>query len=72
VQSLAQVEPDSTYILAVRSPSAGEEAVKQLRALGIHSKLDVLALDVTDDDQIRAAVESVKQKYGKLDGEWLQ
>jgi NAD(P)-dependent dehydrogenase (short-subunit alcohol dehydrogenase family) len=68
VQSLAQIEPDSTYILAVRSVSAGEEAIKELRKSGIQSNLEVLELDVTKDDQIKSAVETVKQKYGRLDG----
>lgn len=47
--------------------SAGEEAVTELRQLGVTATIEVLQLDITQDDSVRAAMAWVKQKYGKLD-----
>ena len=43
--------------------------MKRLRELGIESKIDVLELDVTSDDSLRAAELEVRSTWQKLDGE---
>jgi NAD(P)-dependent dehydrogenase (short-subunit alcohol dehydrogenase family) len=61
-------EPSSVYVLASRELAAGHEALQELRKLGVESDIEVVQLDVTNDEQIAAAAEFVKVKYGKLDG----
>jgi NAD(P)-dependent dehydrogenase (short-subunit alcohol dehydrogenase family) len=60
--------PSATYILCSRNLASGEEAVNKLKELGVKAEIKVLQLDVTNDEQIEAAVQHVKSKYGKLDG----
>ncbi len=69
IQATAPRNPTATYLLGCRSIAAGEDAIKELRTLGIESKLDVVELDITNDDSIFAAAEYVKTKYGHLDGQ---
>jgi enoyl-[acyl-carrier-protein] reductase (NADH) len=47
---------------------AGEQAIRELRDLGVTAKLAVLEMDVTNNDHLTRAVESVRAHYGKLDG----
>lgn len=68
VQVLAQREPTGRYILCARNTITGEEALAGLRRQGIQADIEVLQLDVTNDDQIRAAVDHVQSKYQCLDG----
>lgn len=68
LESTASKLPSAIYILASRSIAAGEEAVKELRKNGIKAAIEVLQLDITDDKSIFAAVETVRAKFGKLDG----
>jgi len=65
---LATRTPEDTFLLAVRSTPAGEQAIQQLRALGVTSNLQVLELDVTNDTHILAAAQHIEFKFGKLDG----
>ncbi|GAD94648.1 short chain dehydrogenase/reductase family protein [Paecilomyces variotii No. 5] len=58
---------DDTYILCSRDLSAGQKAVKKLRDVGVTAKIDLVQLEVTNDEQIGAAVEHVSTTYGKLD-----
>jgi len=67
IQSLAKAQPENTYLLGVRTISSGEEAISQLRALSLTANLETIQLDVTSDEQIRAAVEKVREDYGRLD-----
>ncbi|KAI0473197.1 NAD(P)-binding protein [Xylariaceae sp. FL0804] len=67
IQVAALRDPESTYILASRRRAAGEEAVEKLRELGVTARIEVVELDVTKDEQIAAAVDVVKSKFGKLD-----
>lgn len=69
IQVAALRDPRSIYVLASRRRLAGEEAVKKLQELGVTAKVEVIELDVTNDEQIAAAVEFIKTKYGRLDGE---
>lgn len=63
--------PSATYILGCRSKTAGNEAVSELRKLGVTSKIEVVELDVTEDASIFAAVKFIQEKFSKLDGKPL-
>jgi len=67
IEVTGQCEPSATYILCSRNLASGEEAAKKLKDLGVKAEIEVLQLDVTNDEQIEAAVQHVKSKYGKLD-----
>ena len=54
-------------LLASRSLDKGNEAVKQLQSRGLQGTVEVLELDVTDDENIDAAVKKVEAAHGKLD-----
>ncbi len=69
IQVAALRDPKPTYVLASRNRLAGEEAVKKLRERGVTAKIEVVELDVTNDEQIAAAVDFIKTRFGKLDGE---
>jgi NAD(P)-dependent dehydrogenase (short-subunit alcohol dehydrogenase family) len=60
-------EPSNTYILGSRDLEAGQKAKSQLQQDGVTAAIDVIQLDVTNDDQILAAIKHVASKYGKLD-----
>ena len=64
-------DPSATYILASRNLDSGKGAAKTLKELGVTAEIEVIQLDVTNDQQIEAAVETVKSRYGKLDGKPL-
>ncbi|KAK4212146.1 hypothetical protein QBC37DRAFT_375320 [Rhypophila decipiens] len=67
IQVAAQRYPEATYVLASRNPHSGQEAVNKLRGLGIRAIIEVVELDVTNDEQIAAAVDFIKTRFGKLD-----
>jgi NAD(P)-dependent dehydrogenase (short-subunit alcohol dehydrogenase family) len=68
IHVLALRVPSSIFILACRQLSSGHEAVRELRKDGVTSNIEVVQLDVTKVDEIAAAGEFVKNKYGRLDG----
>ena len=68
VQVSALRQPSYTYILCSRDVKKGKEAVQQLKDAGVTATVDLLQLDVTDDEQIAAAVKYVDSTYGRLDG----
>jgi NAD(P)-dependent dehydrogenase (short-subunit alcohol dehydrogenase family) len=63
--------PNAIFLLGCRTKASGEEAISQLKKLGVTATLDVLILDVTSDSSIVAAKETIEQKYGHLDGQSL-
>ncbi|GME27289.1 hypothetical protein DE146DRAFT_607045 [Neofusicoccum parvum] len=67
VHRLAKRAPENTYLLAARSGKAGEEAIQQLRDLGVTADLEALEMDVTRDDQIQSAAEAARAQFGKID-----
>ena len=69
LQSLAQCSPKDHFLLACRTRANGEEAVRQLRELGVEAEVDVLELDVTSDESIAKTGEWVGEKFGGLDGQ---
>lgn len=68
VHRLAKRTPENTYLLAVRSAKAGEEAVQQLRELGLTSVFQVVEMDVTKDGDVQRATTAIEMSIGKLDG----
>lgn len=68
VHLLAKRAPDNTIILACRSSQKANDAIDQLKELGLKANFHALELDVADDDSIHNAVASVDQKFGGLDG----
>lgn len=72
VQAAATIDSEATYIMCSRDLVRGKDAAAALKEAGIKAKLDVIHLDVTNDDQIAAAVQYVTETYGRLDGAYLQ
>lgn len=68
LEQLALKEPESQYLLGSRSIANGQKAIEQLRDDGVKANIDVVELNVLSDDSLNKVVETVKQKYGKLDG----
>ncbi|KAE8151105.1 short chain dehydrogenase/reductase family protein [Aspergillus avenaceus] len=67
IQVAALRHPTNTYILCSRDLNAGNQAIQKLRDLGVTARIDLVQLEVTNDDQITAAVHHVTTTYGKLD-----
>ena len=67
LQALATRSPTDHYILASRSLAKGQEALSQLRSLGIQSTITLLELDVTSDISIHSAVQTISKDNGRLD-----
>jgi NAD(P)-dependent dehydrogenase (short-subunit alcohol dehydrogenase family) len=57
----------STFLLGCRDISKGESAIAQLRSLGITSTIHPIHIDVTSDSSLRNALQTVREKYGRLD-----
>lgn len=68
-KALGQRAPQSTILVAGRSKQSAEKGVEELwqKVEGVNFR--PVALDVTDDESINAAVELVGNEYGRLDGE---
>ena len=69
IQLIAQRLPSALHLLACRDLASGQKALENLRLQGIESEIEVVQLDVTNDNQIEQAVDHVKSKYHRLDGE---
>ncbi|KAK0112673.1 hypothetical protein ONS95_014412 [Cadophora gregata] len=67
VQALSLRYPSGTYIIGSRSVSSGQEAIQELRSLGVKANLEVVELDVVNDLIIEAAQSWISQKFGRLD-----
>jgi NAD(P)-dependent dehydrogenase (short-subunit alcohol dehydrogenase family) len=52
-------------IIAARHRARGQQALRELRALGVSA--DYVRLDVTDAASVRAAARAVGRRFGKLD-----
>ena len=60
--------PSNTYILCARDIEKGQQAVNQLRDSGVTAVIEVMELDVTNDDSIKACLATIRTNYGRLDG----
>ena len=59
---------NATIVIACRTPSKGEAAVKKIeQALGSSIHADVIQLDLTSMESIHAFVDTYEKKYSKLD-----
>jgi NAD(P)-dependent dehydrogenase (short-subunit alcohol dehydrogenase family) len=67
LHSLAIALPSSTLLLGCRDTAKGEAAISDLQPKGVNVTIIPLQLDVTSNNSIKAAVERVQQKHGKLD-----
>jgi NAD(P)-dependent dehydrogenase (short-subunit alcohol dehydrogenase family) len=67
LQALALRSPSDQYLLGCRDLSKGEAAIQDLRKLGIKSLVNPIQIDVTSDESLRAAVQTVESKFGRLD-----
>ena len=70
VKRLLAEYSDTKLLLGSRDVVRGEEAVKELLAtLGTEysSRLEMLQLDVTKEESVRAAVEAVRSKLGEAE-----
>lgn len=67
-QALGTRLPHSTILVGCRSVQNAKEPVENLEALGLQAKFEALEITITDDVSIRAAVKSVEERFGKLDG----
>jgi len=52
-------------LVGARDPGRGEEAAASLRSGGVEATF--VALDVTSDEQVKAAEAWIRQRYGRLD-----
>ena len=64
-----QLMAKGTYhvFLCSRSPDKGAAALKQLQTENMSGTAEAITLDVTDDDTITTAFESIQQNHGRLD-----
>ncbi|OTA99528.1 hypothetical protein M426DRAFT_325059 [Hypoxylon sp. CI-4A] len=67
IEVAASRYPENTYILCSRNVNNGASALAKLREAGIKARIDVIQLDVTNDNQIAAAVAHAELTYGRLD-----
>lgn len=70
-QSTARRIPSATIVIGCRSVEAGSEAAEQLRSLGLKATFDVVQIDVENDKSIIAAMQTVEQRFGRLDGKHI-
>ena len=72
VRAIANRIPQAIVILGCRDIASGETALKQLKADGFAAELQVVQLDIEDDNSIADAVDTVQQRFGKLDSKQFQ
>ncbi|KAJ6013816.1 hypothetical protein N7540_008407 [Penicillium herquei] len=64
---LISSQPNYHVIMACRSKEKGLKAMEEIQESGIKGTLSVLQLDVTSDESIVAAVETVQKEFGRVD-----
>lgn len=67
VQAIAQQSNDACVLVAARKLSSAEQAVSDLKSIGLHADLQPIALDVTKDDSVKTCLQGIETSYGKLD-----
>lgn len=71
VQVLGSRVPNTTVLMGCRSLETAGEAITKLREMGVPAKFEPIQINITDNASIKAAVHTVTETYGKLDGERL-
>lgn len=64
---LAAASPDYHVIMTARTPSKGEQALKEIQARKPKGTLSFVQLDVTNDDSIAAAAKQIESEFGRVD-----
>lgn len=59
--------PDFHVLLGSRSREKGAKAVQELQSRGLPGSIEAIQLDVTDDESIARAIETVRSRHGRLD-----
>jgi NAD(P)-dependent dehydrogenase (short-subunit alcohol dehydrogenase family) len=54
-------------LLGGRSIDKARAAAEEARPLLVESSIEPVQIDIEDDDSIEALVETIKQKYGRID-----
>ncbi|KAK2021243.1 short chain dehydrogenase [Colletotrichum zoysiae] len=65
--ALASASPDNHVIVGSRSQERGIKAVEEIRARNPAGTVSLLQLDITSDDAIKAAVDTLTAEFGVLD-----
>lgn len=60
-------QPNHHVIMACGDTSKGKQAQIEIQSSGIQGTLSLQQLDVTDDDSIATAVETVDKVFGRID-----
>lgn len=68
VQALAQRSSGLCLLVASRSIENANTAVKHLKDSNPNTDFHPIELDVSSDKSVKAAVDMIKDKFGKLDG----
>lgn len=68
VQALAQRSPGLCLLVASRSIDNANTAVRHLKDSNPDTDFHAIELDVSSDKSVKAAVQMIKCKFGKLDG----
>lgn len=67
VKKLAAEQENFHIILGARDLNKGQQAIKKVPKVATNTTLDTVQIEVTKDESISAAVEVVKEKYGRID-----
>lgn len=68
-QALAARSPTDTLLVASRTKSKAEEAIKQLQVdSAVQNPIHAVELDVTNETTIEHARTWIEQQFGRLDG----
>lgn len=67
VKKLAAENENYLILMAARSPDKVQQAASEVTQLAKNTKLDTVQLDVTSDDSITNAAQTVDEKYGRVD-----
>lgn len=66
-KKLAAEQENYLLLVAVRTLSKGEDAIKSITKRAKNTSLEPILLDVSNDDSIHKAAKEVEEKYGHLD-----
>lgn len=64
---LARDSPNNHIIMGARNPTKAEAKIKELEAKELKGTLSYVQLDQNEDSSIFAAVEQIKNEFGRLD-----
>lgn len=67
VKKLAAEQENFHIILGVRDLDKGKQAIMEVPKIANNTSLDTVQIEVTNDESISAAVETIKAKYGRID-----